>query len=129
MSMRAAVLSLLILTGCFDLPGAETPTTEIVLSDEEFNGHWRELERRWPAWFTCQGLPTPDLPNREAIKLWVLFQEVPHAYITSCTYGNRLIRIGDDKWDSGCVPHEIGHAVCDYIGDPAGCAGFEHTKC
>jgi hypothetical protein len=110
--------------GC-ELPGSRTPSTDIELSRAEWDEYWRQLERRWPAFFKAKCVSPPSLPDSEVMRSWVRFQEVPAAYLSTCTYGNRLIRVGDDKWQSGCVPHEMGHAVCDFI-DGTICREFEH---
>lgn len=128
--MRWAMALLLALSGCScRLPGASTPETRVELSEEVFNEYWRQLERRWPAYFTNLCRPVPVLPESTVIRARVHFLEVPHERLATCTYRKRTneIRIGDDKWQSGCVPHELGHAVCDYLRQPPGCDTFEHS--
>ena len=121
------IISCFLLTSCA-LPEATTPSADVVLAQEQFTEYWRQLERRWPAYFESICRPPPELPDSAAIENWVKFEEVPRAYLSTCTYSGRLIRVGDDKWQSGCVPHEMGHAVCDYLNSPAGCSTFEHPN-
>jgi hypothetical protein len=66
----------------------------------------------------------------KTIRSRVEFQEVPVAYLSTCTFTRAtfVIRIGDDKWGSGCVPHELGHAACEALGMPDGCQTFEHPN-
>ena len=71
---------------------------------------------------------TPELPDREVIRSWVRFEEVSATKLDTCTFSlSGLISIGDDKWASGCVPHELGHAACAYLGGPSACPDFEHV--
>ena len=59
----------------------------------------------------------------------VRFVEVPRENLPTCTFNNNTfeIRVGDDKWDSGCVPHELGHAVLWVLGHPCW-DNFEHPN-
>jgi len=117
----------LLHVGC-ELPGVTTPRVEVHLTDTEFNEYWRQLERRWPVWYESRCAPSWEpLAGKELVREKLRFFEVPTAFLSTCTYGARKANIGDDKWDSGCVPHEIGHAVCDIVFDRATwCTDFEH---
>ena len=96
------------------------PTKDIVLSEAEFGVHWQQLERRWPAWFKAIGHAIPTMPAMGDVHRAVRFLEVPHEFLETCTFSRarQEIRIGDDKWKSGCVAHEIGHASLALIGHP-----------
>ena len=72
----------------------------------------------------------PQLPPQEEVYDAVTFLEIEaSSRFPTCTYrgSEKAIRIGDDKWGSGCVPHEIGHAACDLLG-LAICEDFEHPN-
>lgn len=124
-AMRTLALGLAIaaMSGC-QLPGSSTPETPIELSAEAKAEYWRQFERRVGVWF--KGNP-PPLPSADEVFARVHFVEVPHAYLSTCTFspGSFQIRIGDDKWQSGCVAHEIGHAALRMIGHPCSSI-FEH---
>ena len=121
-----------MLTGCSvmnDVLGASTPEKDVTVSLEDFTEHWRQLERRWPVFFAAQCVDMEPLPNMLDIRDRVKFVEVPKEYLATCTYrrSNKEIRIGDDKWTSGCVAHELGHAACHYL-DRDDCFDFEHPN-
>jgi len=126
------VLILGTFTGCSamtDLLGASTPETKVIVSQEDFTEHWRQLERRWPVFFDSKCVPMVGLPHMAEIRRRVTFIEVPAQYLTTCTYcrSGKEIRIGHDKWTSGCVAHELGHAVCHYL-NRDDCVDFEHPN-
>ena len=120
-----------VLTAC-QLPGIDTPETLVVLTEDEFNEYWRQLERRWPAFYDSNCVEDyPSLPDREDARRDFAFVEVDPRFLSTCRYGGRTAhgytsRIGADKWQSGCVPHEMAHSVCHYIGNPRVCREFEH---
>lgn len=115
-----AVSLLPLLEGC----GLEGPMSsrakDIVLSEAEFGVHWQQLERRWPAWFKSIGHAIPTMPAMGDVHQAVRFLEVSREFLETCTFfrKSREIHIGDDKWQSGCVAHEIGHASLALIGHP-----------
>ncbi len=124
-------LLLILGTGCID-EQAEKP---VRVTWEEFGVYWTQLERRWPVFFEGQCVTSPELPSMNDVFDMVTFIEVEASVdFPTCTYrrGANEIRIGDDKWASGCVPHEIGHAACHMLGISV-CIGFEHpdyvSKC
>jgi len=112
-----------------DLLGASRPETVVEVSREDFAEYWRQLERRWPVFFNSKCVEMRGLPSMDDVHDMVTFIEVPKEYLETCTYrkGSNEIRIGDDKWTSGCVAHEIGHAVCDLLGLKE-CREFEHPN-
>lgn len=115
--------------GCAALDGPTGPTRNVEISAADEALYWREVQRRVPAWFRNGGLEAPSLPSAEAVYSSVTFIEVPHEFLATCTFnGNNLeIRIGDDKWDSGCVPHELGHAALKLLAHPCW-NNFEHPN-
>ena len=119
----APILALGI-SGCL---GSSVPERQITLSDDEWSGYWLQLESRWPVFFSGQCVPAPDLPSMNDVRERVVFLEVPAEWLETCSYrrSSREIRIGDDKWESGCVPHELGHAACHVLGLRV-CFDFEH---
>ena len=123
---RLALVMLLLALGCLRL-GPEHP---VVVTREAFSVYWAELEQRWPRFFEQQCVFPPMLPAEAAIFNMVSFIEVEASdRFPTCTYRSRSneIRIGDDKWGSGCVAHELGHAACDYL-QSSRCKDFEHPN-
>ena len=114
---------------CASVEAPTAPTRNVEISAAEAAVYWREVERRVPAWFRTAGVEAPSLPSQEAVYSTVRFVEVPHEYLATCTFNaNTLeIRIGDDKWDSGCVPHELGHAALWLATHPCW-SKFEHPN-
>ena len=118
------LMLVLSISGCLWPSVLETP---VELTDAQWEGYWSQLERRWPVFFESQCVEVPGLPLMNDVRQVVRFVEVPHEQLETCTYSrkNRKIRIGDDKWESGCVPHELGHAACHLL-DVEVCVDFEH---
>lgn len=110
-----------MLTLCCNGPSA--PERVVAIPEAEFAAYWGSLERRADIWF---GYDIELLPGVEVLAA-VTVVEVPHEYIETCAFDSRRrkIRIGDDKWESGCVPHELGHAALFLMGHPCW-DGFEH---
>jgi hypothetical protein len=132
--MLRLVLVLWLSISC-NIVGPSLPGVPVNVSEENFNEYWTQLTRRWPTFFEGQCLRTPQLPNRDDIRSWVSFEEVSAAELAAkqnaaCTFtkSKGRIRIGDIYWGSGCVAHELGHAACEYLGQPDGCPWFEHAK-
>lgn len=109
--------------------GPSTSETPIELTDAQWGDYWLQLERRWSVFFEKQCVEVPGLPGMDDVRARVQFFEVPHEWLKTCTYNRNSykIRIGDDKWDSGCVPHELGHAACHLLGVKI-CIDFEHNN-
>ena len=131
-------MSIPILGTCIPILGTfgclnEWVEKPITVTREEFALYWVELERRWPAFFESQCVVPPPLPPMWEVFNKVTFLEVvaDEKFVT-CTYTRNgyEIRIGDDKWGSGCVPHEIGHAACHVLGNKfkSVCFNFEHPE-
>ncbi len=124
MTKLGTLVLILGMVGCL---GPSAPETPVELTDMEWKSYWGQLERRWPAFFEGQCVEAPVLPRMNDMKQAVTFVEVPHEQLETCDYSrkHRKIRIGDDKWESGCVPHELGHAACHLL-DVQVCVDFEH---
>jgi len=102
----------------------------IYVTRAEFAVYWVELEQRWPLFFAGQCVTPPKLPPEKDVFNMVTFLEVvAGSRFPTCTYrlSSNEIRIGSDKWGSGCVAHEIGHAACDLLGIGI-CRDFEHPE-
>ena len=115
--------------GC-SLPGSYTSREVTVLTQEQKDEYWRQLEIRWDRWFRSNGLPVPALPDQESAYRRIKFVTVPDYAIKTCLYGGNtesaVIKVGASRWKTGCVAHEIGHAVCGFLSNPKGCDGYEH---
>ena len=122
----AAVLLVASMLGCLS---PSIVSINVDVSVEDFIEYWTQLIRRWPIYFDSQCLPTPELPSRDDVHSRVRFEEVSSAVLATCTFTKStwVIKIGDDKWASGCVPHELGHAACQFLAQPDGCEDFEHV--
>ena len=124
----ALILSLFSAFACAALEGP-TPNRQVQLSDADASLYWREVQRRVPTWFETGGVEAPALPSSQSVYSRVRFVEIPHEFLETCTFNSKTleIQIGDDKWNSGCVPHELGHAVLWLLRHP--CWGdFEHPN-
>lgn len=123
MLRTSVVVAIMLLTAC----GRDT--TEVHLSEEQRKDHWRQLEVRSPIWFRRFGLPVPVLPPAEEV--WQRIRIVEFAAVqndgTSCYFDpdTWTIKIGSDKWASGCVAHELGHAALRGINHPCK-STYEH---
>jgi len=117
------------LFACGALEGPSTPTREVQLSTADESLYWVEVERRISTWFRNGGVPAPTLLPAETVYTKVHFLEVPHENLETCTFSKSTldIRVGDDKWDGGCVPHELGHAVLWLLHNPCW-DKFEHPN-
>ena len=117
------------LAGCESLSGPTATSRDVQLSAAQQNLYWNEVQRRVPAWFQQGGVEAPRLPSAESVYSAVQFVEVPNEMMSTCTFNKNTleIRIGDDKWHSGCVPHELGHAVLSMIDHPCW-NNFEHPN-
>jgi len=129
-SIRRFIVVLSVSSGitCAAL-GPTSPSHRVEITDADAALYWREVQRRVPAWFQGGGVAPPHLPPAEAVYSRVKFIEVPQELLETCTFdGDTLeIRIGDDKWDSGCVPHELGHAALWVLKHPCW-SRFEHPN-
>ena len=139
--MKPILGTLILILGTSCIPTAlndirrQSEERIVIVTRQEFGVYWSQLERRWPAFFLSRCVTPPELPKMDDVFNMVTFIEVEaSSHFPTCTYrkSSKEIRIGDDKWASGCVPHEIGHAACDLL-DIGVCEDFEHpdypSKC
>jgi len=109
----------------------QNPGNPVHLLPHDFTRYWSQLEQQWPRWFVSQCLNVPKLPDREVLRARIRFFEVPWNVMQRegnyCTYSGWKIRVGTGQW--ACVPHELGHAACDFLDPrPEGCEDYEHLK-
>ena len=99
---------------------------EVSVDEQSKAAYYSQLERRVQTFFVSQGLPVPSLPSQVELYSKTRFFEFQSTPDTTC-YFHRPdhLRIGDDKWASGCVPHELGHMALFMIGHPCW-NDFEH---
>lgn len=106
--------------------GCAPTQTEVQLSGIDRTAYWLQLERRLPAFFYSEGLPLPSLPSSKAFYAKARFFEFMSTDDSTCYFSEPdSIKVGNDKWASGCVPHEMGHMVLYMIGHPCW-RNFEH---
>ena len=98
----------------------------VEITDEQFDEYYRQFQSRYEIWQRDWGIPIYQIP--ETIQNTFIFYEFQATPGSTCYFDKpNSIQIGNDKWQSGCVPHEIGHAVLYLIGHP--CHGeFEHEQ-
>lgn len=119
----AAALALgLLVNGCgHSLTGASTSAGSTVSSDS-FSLYFSEAEKRANLWFCGERVPgrsceaMPSLPAAGDVMGRVRFvEEAPEGQTCYYHHDRRVITVPADKWNSGCVPHEILHATLDMI--------------
>lgn len=127
--MRAWSVALVLLVGC-NL-GPTVPRVRVELEPDRLAFYYLEFEKRANLWFCGERVPgracpsMPEIPSLEELEPTIYFEEV--AWGETCYFKPKTgrIEIPADKWESGCVPHELGHAALHYIDHP--CASiFEH---
>jgi hypothetical protein len=121
MGRLRALLCLVLLSSC------GLHTTEVQLSQEQKDNYWSQLSRRIPAWFREVQVVAPSaLPEPHEVYSRVRIVEFPSTPGSTCYFDPpSRIEIGDDKWLTDCVAHELGHATLYFAGHP--CWGeFEH---
>jgi hypothetical protein len=109
-------------------PTGASPTGghEVQLDDSRAAEYWVQFEHRLPLWFNKISAPVPVVPPRDQVLAEAQFVEIEIGEAETCWYDppDRLeIRI--DMWESGCVPHEIGHLALRMAGHPCW-AEWEH---
>ncbi len=109
-------------------PTGASPTGghEVQIDDGRAAEYWAQFERRLPLWFEKISVPVPGVPHRDEVMAEARFVEIDMGDAETCWYDppDRLeIRI--DMWESGCVPHEIGHLALRMAGHPCW-ADWEH---
>lgn len=128
--MKTALLAVLVLASCkVSVVGTGTV---VELSDSDWQRWYHELDVRSSFFFCGVRRPgrncglEPELLPLASLRSFIIFEEVPSAATCYHRPGKRsLITVPADKWESGCVPHELAHAWLHRIGHP--CAEvFEH---
>jgi hypothetical protein len=112
---------------CASGPASPTGGQEVQLEDERAAAYWAEFESRLPLWFHHIDVPVPEIPPRDVVLAEARFIEIAPEAADTCWFDppNRL-EIRTDLWESGCVPHEIGHLALKMAGHP--CWGeWEHS--
>ena len=121
MRVILALFSVLFLFGCYSPGGQEL----MLLSDAQKQSYYEQLVIRWDVQH-----PFVSLPEQEKLYDAIEgFYEFPADEHPTCYYrpSKRSIHIGEGRWQSGCVPHEMGHAACYIFFDAAPfCKEFEH---
>ena len=99
---------------------------QVEISNEAYAEYYRQFQGRFISWETSWGLPSFEIPAVYRLFSQYNFYEFQSYPNSTCYFREPAsIYVGHDKWQSGCVPHEIGHAVLFTIGHP--CWGeFEH---
>ncbi len=123
MSKLTALLYLVLLSSC----GPDT--TEVQLSQEQRDDYWSQLSRRLPAWFReVQVVAPAAIPGPDEVYSRVHIVEFAATPGSTCYFDPpSRIKIGNDKWHSDCVAHELGHATLYLVAHP--CWGeFEHVS-
>lgn len=126
-----SLLCLFLLSSC---DWHERDYYDVEVTNEQFHAHFIEFQSRYLVWQTSWGLPSSyTLPDEGSVYRRNRIVEFRSTEDTTCYFTTPdLIQIGDDKWESGCVAHEIGHAALYMINHP--CWGefehdFERVKC
>lgn len=109
------------------LPSSEE-FKKVTLNKQEFDEYYRQFYGRFLLWEERLGIPKLVPADTQQVYISVGFFEFSATGNTTCYFKQPdVIQIGSDKWESGCVPHEIGHAALYLAKHP--CWGeFEHDK-
>ena len=112
--LACSLLAVFCLASCLNSPTRPIHVTRGVPCEV----YYKDLERRWVAWFKQQGKAPPEMPSASEVCASVSFEEADSSRLKTCIFvaPDRII-VGDDKWDSGCVPHELGHAALFMLGN------------
>ena len=104
--MKATVLLPLLFSACMQVP----VNYPVYMTDLQWDRYWSQVGPRMNRWFDGND---PELPTMNELRESVLVIEVPVGEINTCDFqaAKMLIRIQADRWESGCVAHEFGHAA------------------
>ena len=129
--MRRSAFLLLFALGACDLTGPSIPQTNVERDDAWWEAQYEQADMRMSAWFCgtdkadgqryrkkgiqCEadpGMPPLDVLRKRIV---ALKEQDPQGQTCTCNHtdgpgGSSTIMIPADKWDSGCVPHELLHA-------------------
>ena len=129
-NLRAPLLALALAgtlgVSCDSGPASPTGGEEVRVSEERAAAYWTQFEARLPRWFNEIQVPVPEVAPRDVVLAQARFIEIATGEADTCWFDppNRL-EIRSDLWESGCVPHEIGHLALKMAGHP--CWGeWEH---
>lgn len=121
------------LLSCSSLTRQYEDEYPVEITYEQFTEYYRQFQSRFLLWQEAWGLPTTEelaitIPGEQELYRRLDFYEFPSTANSTCYFREpSKLLIGDDKWESGCVPHEIGHAVLYITNHP--CWGeFEHEE-
>ena len=112
-------------------PQYEEDSYPVVVTSEQFSLEFKQFQSRLLSWEKAWGIPDVEklaITIPSSTELHYNFYEFPSTQNSTCYFRKpKSIYIGHDKWQSGCVAHEIGHAVLFTLGHP--CWGeFEHEE-
>lgn len=114
----------LLLSGCGDSPTGASMSTSASVTPDGFDSYFSEAEKRENLWFCGERVPgrtceaNPGLPAMADVMNQVRFvEEAPEGQTCYYDHDTRIITVPADKWNSGCVPHELLHASLDMIGN------------
>jgi hypothetical protein len=111
---------------CAFSPASPTSAKEVQLDADRAADYWMQFESRLPRWFDAIGVPVPEVASRDDVLAAALFVEIPVEEADTCWFAPPdRIKIRMDMWESGCVPHEIGHLALKMAGHPCW-AEWEH---
>lgn len=109
-------------SACGDSPTSGTTAAVVHVEPGTFDFYFSESEKRANLWFCGERVPgkscnaMPDLPAPSAVLGRVRFvEEAPLGQTCYYDTATNTIAVPSDKWDSGCVPHEVLHAALDMI--------------
>lgn len=121
----ALALAVSLLSACdASSPTGASATTDVRPDPAVISKYFSEAEKRANLWF-C-GTPTsgrscdamPVLPSFSEVMNNVRFvEEAPNGQTCYYDGATDIITIPADKWNSGCVPHELLHASLHMIGN------------
>jgi hypothetical protein len=101
---------------------------KVEVSDEAYSEYYRQFQGRFLLWEEAWGVQHVEIPGVLGVQTQYNFYEFRGSEDSTCYFRRPAsIYIGHDKWSSGCVPHEIGHAVLYTIGHPCW-REFEHEE-
>lgn len=90
----------------------------VEVSDVAFAEYYRQFQGRFLLWQASMGIPKFEIPRIGGIQSihFYEFQSTPNF---TCYFRKPAdILVGNDKWQSGCVAHELMHAILYQIGHP-----------
>lgn len=116
----------LCLHACFLSTHPYDENYPVEVSNESYAEYYLQFQGRFLLWEASLGLPDYAIPVSSGVQNAYNWYEFRGDTNSTCYFREPTsIYIGHDKWESGCVPHELGHAVLYTLGHK--CWGeFEH---